>query len=62
MSTHYTTSEELDKEVFSSDQNVVNIDDLPKEEKEFIISRILKYSNKVYINNLKKDILNNYVR
>ena len=62
MSIHYTTSEELDKEVFSFDQNVVNIDDLPKEEKEFIISRILKYSNKVYINNLKKDILNNYVR
>lgn len=42
MSIYYITSEELDKEVFSSDQNVVNIDDLPKEEKEFI-QQIIDY-------------------
>lgn len=45
MNIYYTTSEELDKEVFSSDQNVVNIDDLPKEEKEFIQQLIDYFQN-----------------
>lgn len=45
MNIYYTTSEELDKEVFSSDQNVVNIDDLPKEEKEFIQQLIDYFRN-----------------
>ena len=42
MSISYINSEELDEEVFSSDQNVVNVDDLPKEEKEFI-QQIIDY-------------------
>lgn len=42
MSIYYTTSEELKEETFSSEQNIINTDDLPLEDKEFI-QQIIDY-------------------
>lgn len=36
MSIYYTTSEEIENGDFSEEQNIVNIDNLPLEEREFV--------------------------
>lgn len=42
MSVCYTTSEEIENENFSKEQNIINIDDIPLEKREFI-EQIIKY-------------------